>query len=58
VRAPAWSFDGRWIAYVSSQAASAGDDFGDVFVVSAAGGQPRQLTFDGKTYDWRLAWLP
>jgi Protein kinase domain/WD40-like Beta Propeller Repeat len=58
VRAPAWSFDGRWIAYVSSQAESAGADFGDVFVVSATGGQPRQLTFDGKTYDWRLAWLP
>jgi Tol biopolymer transport system component len=58
VRAPAWSFDGRWIAYVSSEAASAGADYGDVFVVSADGGQPRQLTFDGNTYDWRLAWLP
>jgi TolB protein len=58
VRAPGWSPDGRWIAYVSSQAASSGDDYGDVFVVPADGGQPRQLTFDGQTYDWRGAWLP
>jgi Tol biopolymer transport system component len=58
VRAPVWSADGRWIAYVSSQGASAGDDYGDVFVVAADGSQARRLTFDGLTYDWRLAWLP
>jgi Tol biopolymer transport system component len=58
VRAPAWSSDGRWIAYVSSQAASAGADYGDLFIVPADGGQPRQLTSDGQTYDWRIAWLP
>jgi serine/threonine-protein kinase len=54
-RAPAWSPDGRWLAYVSSDSS---DDTGDVFVVPSNGGQPRQLTSDGSTYDWRIAWLP
>jgi hypothetical protein len=57
-RAPIWSPDGRWIAYVSSQFNSTGPDNGDVFVVPSIGGPPQQLSFDGATYDWRLAWLP
>jgi serine/threonine-protein kinase len=52
-RSPAWSPDGRWIAYVSGTSA----DDGNIFVVPSTGGQPRQVTFDSNTYDWRPAWL-
>jgi serine/threonine-protein kinase len=58
-RAPAWSPDGKWIAYVSNQdAPNAGEDYGDLYVVPSNGGSSQRLTFDGKTYDWRPAWLP
>ena len=53
-RSPAWSPDGRWIAYVSG---TSGDD-GNIFIVPSSGGQPRQVTFDCNTYDWRPVWPP
>ena len=53
---PVWSPDGGWIAYVGNL--PAGGDYGDVYVVSSEGANPTRLTFDGHTYDWRLAWLP
>jgi len=53
---PVWSPDGGWIAYVGNL--PAGGDYGDVYVVSSEGGDPTRVTFDGHTYDWRLAWLP
>jgi TolB protein len=56
--APVWSPDGRWLAYVSNREASTGSDYGDLYVVPASGGQSTRLTFDGQTYDWRVAWLP
>jgi Tol biopolymer transport system component len=37
---PRWSPDGRWIAYD----AQAGDGNWDIYVIEAAGGQPRRLT--------------
>jgi Tol biopolymer transport system component len=55
---PVWSPDGRWLAYVSNREASDGADYGDLYVVPSTGGQSTRLTFDGKTYDWRAAWLP
>ena len=55
---PAWSFDGAWIAYVSNSGASAGPDYGDVYLVPATGGEPMRVTLDGRTYNWRVAWLP
>jgi Tol biopolymer transport system component len=49
---PRWSPDGRWIAF------QRGDSIRfDIFVVSATGGEPRQLTFDN-TMMSGFAWLP
>lgn len=56
--APAWSPDGRWLAYISNRQASMGQEHGDLYVVPADGGESMRLTFDGRTYDWRPAWLP
>ena len=51
-RYPRWSPDGRWIAY------QRGDNVRfDIFVVSANGGEPRQLTHDRNIISG-LAWLP
>jgi serine/threonine protein kinase len=51
-RYPRWSPDGRWIAY------QRGDNVRfDIFVVSAKGGEPRQLTNDRNIMSG-LAWLP
>ena len=51
-RYPRWSPDGRWIAY------QRGDNVRfDIFVVSANGGEPRQLTHDRNVMSG-LAWLP
>jgi Tol biopolymer transport system component/tRNA A-37 threonylcarbamoyl transferase component Bud32 len=51
-RYPRWSPDGRWIAYQRGD----GVRF-DLFVVAAAGGEPRQLTRDRSIISG-LAWLP
>ena len=51
-RYPRWSPDRRWIAY------QRGDNVRfDIFVVSANGGEPRQLTHDRNIMSG-LAWLP
>src|SRR5205809_5671074 len=49
---PAFSPDGRWIAFSSNRHGSY-----DVFVVSARGGKPRRLTFDSAA-DFVLGWSP
>jgi dipeptidyl aminopeptidase/acylaminoacyl peptidase len=49
---PQWSPDGRWISYTISRGGSQESTFtdisedrnSDIFIISAAGGQPRQLT--------------
>ncbi len=49
---PAWSPDGRQIAFVSLRAGNA-----DIYVLTLADGSLRQLT-DDPAGDWRPAWLP
>jgi len=49
---PAFSPDGRWIAFSSNRHGSY-----DVFVVPARGGKPRRLTFDSAA-DFVVGWTP
>ncbi len=50
---PAFSPDGKWIAFVRVISAVVGE----VFLVSVDGGEPKRLTFDG-TGASNLAWTP
>jgi Tol biopolymer transport system component/C-terminal processing protease CtpA/Prc len=50
----AWSPDNKWIAYSDSGARG----FRNVFVVSAAGGEPRQISFLSNTYSGTVLWAP
>jgi len=49
---PAWSPDGRTIAFVSTR-----DGNPEIYVMDKDGGNQRRLTFN-PTGDWRPAWLP
>lgn len=58
-RAPTWSPDSTWIAYVSNQAGGIGADYGELFAVQLLSGKTVQLTnTGGQVYDWRPAWRP
>jgi formylglycine-generating enzyme required for sulfatase activity len=58
-RGPTWSPDNQWLAFVSSQADSTGADFGEVFIIPLAGGDPIQITHTGgNVLDWRVDWGP
>ena len=58
-RGPCWSPDGLWLAFVSSQAGSAGADLGEVFVISLITGELYQVTHTGgNVVDWRVTWGP
>ena len=53
-RAAKWSPDGRTIAYISD---ASGTD--EIWIMNQDGtGTPRQLTKNGDTYKYRLAWSP
>ncbi len=49
---PAWSPDGRSIAFVSTR-----DGNPEIYVMARDGGNQRRLTFN-PTGDWRPAWMP
>lgn len=51
----AWSPDGRWIAYVSP---TNGARFDNVFVVPAAGGEARQVTWLANASAGPVVWAP
>jgi tricorn protease len=48
-----WSPDGQWIAYVSD---ASGED--EIYIRPQDGGKPVQLTENGDTYKYSLAWAP
>ncbi|HZW10070.1 MAG TPA: S41 family peptidase [Phycisphaerales bacterium] len=53
-RAPAWSPDGRWIAYFSD----APGEY-ELFVAQSDGkGEPRRVTNGNKTYFFQIRWAP
>lgn len=53
-RDPAWSPDGRWIAYLSDQTGEY-----ELYVAQSDGkGETRQLTRDGQTYRYLRGWSP
>jgi dipeptidyl aminopeptidase/acylaminoacyl peptidase len=62
---PQWSPDGRWVAYTINRMGSQESSFigtledrnSDIFIVAAAGGQPRQLTAN-KGPDSQPRWSP
>ena len=62
---PQWSPDGRWVAYVINRGGSQESSFtdiaedrnSDIFIVSALGGQPRQLT-TSRGPDSQPRWSP
>jgi hypothetical protein len=50
---PAWSPDGRWIAFVSTRSGKA-----DIYLAPAGGGEAVPLLVGGPDGAWRPAWLP
>jgi Tol biopolymer transport system component len=56
-RSPAWSPDGAWIAYNAEEAFSRSDSASHIYLVAAAGGEPRRLT-DGAVHYWEPRWSP
>jgi dipeptidyl aminopeptidase/acylaminoacyl peptidase len=55
---PRWSRDGSRIAYIAGLMSDEGPVGGDVFVVPAAGGEPRNLTGDRPSTASFVAWQP
>jgi dipeptidyl aminopeptidase/acylaminoacyl peptidase len=58
IAVPRWSPDGQTIAYIGGLMSDAGANGGDIFVVPASGGQPRNLTANIKASPSWLAWGP
>lgn len=52
-RGVAWSPDGRWLAYITSDGAK---QFANVFIVSADGGTPRQVSWISNANGGGLSW--
>lgn len=54
---PTWSPDGRWVAFVSSGDTPERVGLGDVYVVAAAGGEPRKLADSHDRSGGIVGWL-
>ncbi len=54
-RAISWSPDGRWLAYL---APNGNKLFGNIFIVSADGGQGRAVSFQPTTFSNTISWSP
>ena len=55
---PVWSPDGMSVAFIGGLMSDAGFNGGDIFSISASGGEPRDLTTDRKASPKWLRWLP
>src|SRR5438876_9990763 len=55
---PRWSPDGRSVAFIGGLMSDEGLNGGDIFVVPAGGGQPRNLTPRRKASPKWLEWMP
>ncbi len=55
---PVWSPDGMNVAFIGGLMSDEGFNGGDVFMLPAAGGEPRDLTPDRKASPTWLRWLP
>lgn len=58
VAKPTWSPDGQWIAYLTSNWSDRGSDAGDVMIVPASGGEPRNLTSGHRASYDSIQWSP
>ncbi len=58
IAVPRWSPDGQAIAFISGLMSDEGSTGGDVFLIPASGGEPRNLTLGMKASASWLAWLP
>lgn len=51
---PAWSPDGRWLVYVTTERWG----WDDIFIVEVEGGAKFDLTPEATSFDWEPAWQP
>jgi dipeptidyl aminopeptidase/acylaminoacyl peptidase len=55
---PAWSPDGKRVAFIGGLMSDEGVTGGDIFVLPVSGGEPRNLTPERKASPSMLRWLP
>ena len=58
IAVPRWSPDGKQVAFVGGIMSDEGHACGDIFIVDAAGGAPRNITTGMSASAYWLAWLP
>jgi dipeptidyl aminopeptidase/acylaminoacyl peptidase len=58
IASPVWSPDGKRVAFIGGLMSDEGSTGGDIFTVSASGGEPRDLTPARKASPKWLRWLP
>jgi dipeptidyl aminopeptidase/acylaminoacyl peptidase len=58
IAAPRWSPDGKTIAFIGGLMSDEGMNGGDIYVIPATGGRPRNLTPDLKASASWLTWSP